>query len=155
MDQKRIEEMVERSKKRLEERKIKFPVTVTDVKFDVKLGIRNSDPLSGAEVGDMVQIRSCKKEHGDKTRLGILIGFVPIHGGVSFNKETGEMTFSIGGTNPAIYVPELKEVVLGCESWWGVIESEEELKQITDEDINNVWYVQAIKAMAGKKKDED
>ncbi len=50
-------------------------------------------------------------------------------------------------SNPAIFVPELKKIIYGCESWWGEIESPEDFKEITSDDINNVWYVQLLKAM--------
>ena len=43
--------------------------------------------------------------------------------------------------NPAIFVPELGKIIFGMESWWGRIKSEEELKDITDGDIENVWHV--------------
>ena len=50
-------------------------------------------------------------------------------------------------TNPAIYVFDLQRIIFGAESWWGIIENPEELKDITDDDINNIWYVKALKAM--------
>lgn len=33
------------------------------------------------------------------------------------------------------------------ESWWALIKGPEHLKEITDGDIQSVWYVQALKAM--------
>ena len=50
-------------------------------------------------------------------------------------------------------VPALKRIVYGSESWWTSIESEEGLRQITNEDIDNVPYVQLLKAML--KKDQN
>jgi hypothetical protein len=44
---------------------------------------------------------------------------------------------------------------MGYESWWGQINSPEELKAITDVDIQNVWYVKALKEMAEKKATQD
>ena len=156
MNQKEIDKMHEGIKKRREARKLKFPLTVNELKFDIDIGVKSKGVLSRQKPGDMVQIRSCREEHGDKTRLGVLIGFVPIHGGASFDKETGTLTFELKGDNPAIFIPELNEVVLGCESWWGEIENEKQLRQITNEDIGNVWYVKALKAMseASEKKKE-
>lgn len=43
--------------------------------------------------------------------------------------------------------PEKKTVVFGCNSWWRLIESESQLKTITDADIDNVWYVRALRAL--------
>lgn len=48
-------------------------------------------------------------------------------------------------TNPAIFVPEFNEIIWGAESWWSKIESPDDLKQITDADIENAWYVKALK----------
>ena len=42
-------------------------------------------------------------------------------------------------------MPELKKIIYGCESWWHEITSVEELKDITDSDIDNTWYVQLLK----------
>jgi len=33
------------------------------------------------------------------------------------------------------------------ESWWGVVESEDDLKDITMDTINEQWYVKALKSM--------
>ena len=44
-------------------------------------------------------------------------------------------------------MPELKRVVYGCESWWHEIESIDEFKKITNEDIENTWYVKLLRAM--------
>jgi hypothetical protein len=52
------------------------------------------------------------------------------------------------------YVPDLDRVVWGYESWWGVIKGPEELKEITDEDIQNVWYVKAMKQMSEREGGE-
>jgi len=46
------------------------------------------------------------------------------------------------------------------ESWWDEIRSEEDFKRITDEDIQNVWYVKLMNQMAEKEaveksKEED
>ena len=57
-------------------------------------------------------------------------------------------------TNPAIYVPVLDKIIWGYGSWWGPIKSEEHLKQITDEDIQNIWYVKALKQLADNKQIE-
>ena len=51
--------------------------------------------------------------------------------------------------NPAIWVPDLKKIVFGMESWWGVLRSRTISKQITDADIQNVWYVKALQALEG------
>ena len=57
-------------------------------------------------------------------------------------------------TNPAIYVFDLQRIIFGAESWWSIIENQEELKDITDDDINNQWYVKALKAMHKDEPEE-
>ena len=54
-----------------------------------------------------------------------------------------------------IYIPENGRVVFGVESWWGEIKSVDDLKDITDADINSVWYVNALKAMTENEKPEE
>jgi len=97
--------------------------------------------------GTLVKVRSCKPEHGEKTYLGILIGDVA-HG-ISHSVKDGVVTASHSGYNPGIIIPELGEIVYGCESWWGEIESEEDLdKLITAKTIQDVWYVRLLKALS-------
>jgi hypothetical protein len=158
MTDKEIEEMTQRLKKQAEDRMIKYPITVTGVEFKVDPPVSKTSWQRNRKVGMYVAIRSCKKDHGDKTRLGILIGWVPVHSSVEFlaeegKKDTGKLVFYHNGQNPAIFVPDLNEVVLGCESWWGPIESPEQLREITDGDIQNVWYVKAMNTMFGEKKE--
>jgi len=138
---------------------IQFPITVTEIDFQTEPPISAKGFFTSGKPGMTVAVRSCKKEHGDKTRLGILIGFVPIHMGARFEaedgkKDVGRLVFTNTGSNPAIFIPELNEVVLGCESWWGEIKNEKELKEITNEDINNVWYVRAMKELASHHEGE-
>ena len=48
-------------------------------------------------------------------------------------------------TNPAMYVFELNKIVFGAETWWRKLTSPEDLKAITDDDIENTWYVKLLK----------
>ena len=99
--------------------------------------------------GKAVKIRSCRKEHGDKTYFGILLGDIPLS--ISHSIESGIVTARKTSYNPAIFVPELNDVIFGCESWWGEIDSEDELnKLITDETIQNVWYVKLLNQLSTK-----
>jgi hypothetical protein len=72
---------------------------------------------------------------------------------VIFNKETGVLMAMPSYHNPAIVVPELGKVVMGCESWWGKINTQEDLEQISDEDIRKNWYVKLLLDMVEKKKE--
>ena len=44
-----------------------------------------------------------------------------------------------------MYVFELNKIVFGAESWWRKLNSPEDLKAITDDDIENTWYVKLLK----------
>lgn len=60
-----------------------------------------------------------------------------------FDKETKELEI-IPYTNPAIFVPELRKIIFGCESWWTKINSVEELEETTDKKITSTWYVRRL-----------
>lgn len=133
---------------------IKFPISVKSVKVDDLFRDRNSPTSLGGKCGDLVKVRPCAKEYKNKTYLGILLGDLPYGPVVTYNKENGELKVTSYG-NPAILVPAVGKIIWGCESWWGHIEKEEDLKDITDKDINNTWYVKAIRERikkAEKKK---
>ena len=80
-----------------------------------------------------------------------MIGSAPLYLGTDYDRKKQEISVSFH-TNPAIFIPDLMKVVLGCESWWRIIEKPEDFDEITDKDINNVWYVKALRATAEKKK---
>jgi len=105
------------------------------------------------DCGIPVRIRPCAEEYKGKTYFGILLGDAALS--VGFSIKDGIVTSSFNFHNPAIFVPELKKIIYGCESWWGPIENEEELKLvITDETIQNVWYVKALKTMYPNKEED-
>jgi hypothetical protein len=95
------------------------------------------------EPGIFVRVRPCAEQHGGKTFLGIYIGDLSARG----YGDDGKLKEKPYMHNPCIWVPNLKEYIFGFESWWGEIKSEDDLKQITDADIDNVWYVRALKAL--------
>jgi hypothetical protein len=55
--------------------------------------------------------------------------------------------------NPAIFVPTLGKLLYGCELWWSKISSPDDLRTISDADIDNVWYVQALKSLQAATSD--
>ncbi len=95
--------------------------------------------------GRFVKIRPCADEFENKTFIGIFIGDAARGSGVSI--EDDKIVCSWASFNPAILIPELGRIVYGMESWWGLIKSEDDLKEITDLDIENVWYVKALKQL--------
>jgi hypothetical protein len=124
---------------------------------------------SSAGCGDWVSIRVCD-DNEEKTRLGVYLGEIaqgisasllpmdyPTTGSVQTDDVNAPHTLVLGQAyhNPAIFVPSLGRIVFGNASWWGKIESPDHLKQITDEVIDNVWYVQALKALSEKVEESD
>lgn len=104
-------------------------------------------------IGGFVAVRPCGKEYNGKTYLGILLGDFPQ--GVGYrqsNEDPDVIEVRLVHGNPAMYVPSLKKTIFGCESWWHKIKQPEDLKDITDEDINSTWYVHAMKAMDDKQE---
>lgn len=53
--------------------------------------------------------------------------------------------------NPLIYVFETRTLVRGADSWWSRVESPDDLKKITDADIEATWYVKLLREMAKHK----
>ena len=131
-------------------RYIEYPITVAKINID-----SDTYDMHANRVGEFVKIRPCGKEYENKTFLGILIGDMPIQPHASYNSTTQELSVSMI-SNPAIFVPDLKKVIFGCESWWGKISSKDDLSEltITDDDINETWYVKALKMQLGEQNDE-
>lgn len=98
----------------------------------------------------IVAVRPCAEEYQNKTYLGVYLGDFPRSVIPSYNSETNELAINFH-TNPCIYVFDIDKIVWGMESWWNVIKSPEQLRQITDLDINNVWYVQVLKSLEKKQ----
>lgn len=129
-------------------RSIEYPISVTGINFEpgeVWLGSHSKRMA----VGDFVQVRPCDPEHEKHTYLGIYLGEVALSVGHRYHLLTGVLHVHIGHHNPAMYVPALKRVVLGCGSWWKRISTPDELKAITDHDIAALPYVELLKAQAG------
>jgi len=123
---------------------MKFPITVQSIEFaDINTPI-SPNRLLGGEAGAWVAVRPIGDE---KTYLGVLLGdyHPPL---VNFNKEIGALIVGKGFGNPAIWVPDLKRVVMGWGSWWGEIKTPDDLRKITDADIENAWYVRALKELS-------
>ena len=127
---------------------IEYPITVNKIETEpVKFDSWRY------ETGTLVAVRPCDEEYEGKTFLGFYLGDLPIQSTVRFNEKEG--CLKIGTlTNPAMFVPAIGKIIWGAGSWWSEIKSEDDLKQITDEDIENTWYVKLAKSMC-KEKQED
>lgn len=101
-----------------------------------------------------VKIRPCAEIYEDKTYLGIYIGEVAQGFTTAYNPETEDLMIGFSSFNPGIFVPALEKVIYGNASWWGALKTPEDLKEITDGDINDVWYMQALKALSEETPDE-
>lgn len=126
---------------------IPYPITVQSIAF-AEDSVLRQQCLFGGKCGDLVAIRPIDEKYAGKTFLGILLGDMAISPGASWNAASATLTLSIGQHNPAIFIPEHNCVVFGYESWWGAIKDEAHLRQITNDDIQNVWYVKALRQMA-------
>ena len=126
-----------------------WPRIVTDLEKDFDLHLANS---LTAKRGDWVAVRSCSDKHGTQTYLGVMLGDLAISIGVGISEQT-KMIMS-PHHNPAMYVPDLKDIVWGCGSWWHKISKPEDLEQITDKDIQNVWYVKCLSEIGKKEMTE-
>lgn len=126
-----------------------FPVTVNKVRFN---GMQKSP--GGLAVGTFVSVRPVTDNKAKKSFLGVYLGDMPcsMMQGVALDTRDGTLIIMPGSLNPAIFVPDLNKIVWGYESWWGQIKSADELREITDEDIQNVWYVKAMEQMAKKEE---
>lgn len=122
---------------------IEYPITVSKVVSEPIV----HDSLYAGKIGKPVKVRV-----KDKTYLGVFWGELPQSLHISHNSETGVLT--VGHiTNPAMFVPELNRFVFGYESWWSFIESPEDFGEITDNDIENTWYVKLAKTLSNGRKE--
>lgn len=129
---------------------IEFPITVNGVE-KIEWRAPWESGWRGDDVGKFAMVRPCNKELNpeNKTFLGLYLGdFRVMGGGISYNQETRQIHYVQPHGNPAIFVFDLRRVIFGYESWWGIIETEAQLQQITDADIENVWYVKALMALS-------
>lgn len=143
------EEFAEFCKNTRFEGHIEFPIEVSKVDSQ-----RSREIMMGAgqRVGCWVSVRPCAADCEGKTFLGVYLGDLTFSIDHWYNLQSNVLCLS-PHTNPAIFVPDLKRVVWGCESWWDVIDSPEKLRKISDADIQNVWYVRALKELMEKQDD--
>lgn len=91
-------------------RYIEFPITVSNINLPPSDG-----DLYKKSIGSIVRVSPCGEEYKGKSFYGILLGELPYFPTVSFKHN--ELTFKML-PNPAIFVPELKKIIYGAESWW-------------------------------------
>lgn len=114
--------------------------------------IRKTSVIGRAKCGSLVSVRSCRKEHGDRTYLGIYLGEMATT--ISHSVNGSVVTARPSMHNPAIFVPELGDIIYGYESFWALKDGEGEhptADEITDEAISNTWYVRALMGLSEEK----
>lgn len=132
----------------------KLRETIMDIQFRLKLSeLKEIAPPNNRAIREtskptLVAVRPCGEKYGNKTYLGFLIGDVALSSSVTITDDKIQCNWA--HFNPAIYIPEFGEVVYGCESWWSEIKKEEDFRQITDENIQNTWYVKLWNKMNEK-----
>jgi hypothetical protein len=131
---------------------MEYPIQVTGIQFSKTEFIEAEGFLISAKPGDPVAVRPCGKEYEGKTYVGFFIGNVATTKTCQFKKENGVLTVDVGMHNPAMFVPALKRVVYGYESWWGKIESLDDAKKITDSDIEGSMTMKLLDMFFGEEK---
>jgi len=117
----------------------KFPMEVS------KISIRGNS--SRREAGTLVRVRPLSDQ---KTYLGIHLGDLYREVMLARGSKSKELMVTIRA-NPAIWVPDLEKVIWGDSSWWAKIETKEDAEKIiTEEMIQNAWYVKALKRLEKK-----
>ena len=117
-------------------RHIQFPIQVQ--KIEIK------QPYLFGKPGGPVAVRLAGDDADGKTYLGLFIGEIPWITSCQYNRKNEKLKI-LTAPNPAMYVFELNKIVFGAESWWRKLNSPEDLKAITDDDIENTWYVKLLK----------
>jgi hypothetical protein len=127
---------------------IEYPITVSKIKTSPFIEDKG---LYSDRIGEIVKVKPCAEEYDGKTFVGILLGELPIASHISHNHNTNVLTIS-PHFNPAIFVPELKKIIYGNESWWGTVSKDDDLSDlsISEEDINNIWYLKLLKEIQEK-----
>jgi hypothetical protein len=130
-------------------RKIRLYLNLSHLK-EVKHPVNNALSPIGKPV--LVSVRPVAEKYEGKTLIGFLLGNIALSSSVTISDDKIQCNFA--SYNPAIYVPETGEVIYGCESWWSEIKSEDDFRKITDQDIENVWYVKMFRAMNESKSEQ-
>lgn len=118
---------------KFESRYIEYPLTID--------GIEITQPRAHRIEFAPVRVRLC---NDNKTYFGILLGEFPWITSASLKKDDSKLRV-FTHNNPCILIPDKRSIVFGAECWWQRIVPGEDISDIVDEDIENVWYVRLIK----------
>lgn len=129
---------------------LRYPIEVNRIHWATKdqgiwhEPILEEDPL-GASAGRWVAVRPCAKRYEGRTFVGVMLGRFALGASARYDSATRILHLGYSFHNPAMYVPDIGRVIFGSQSWWGALQNPEDLRQITDADIENVWYVRALR----------
>jgi hypothetical protein len=118
--------------------KIEYPIKVNKINYGEALNLHTA--------GGFVKVRPCGEEYENKTYLGLFLGDLPVSPYVSYDSKNEELDIKMM-CNPAMYIFDLNKIIYGYESWWSRIENENDLNDITDADIKDLWYIKALKTL--------
>lgn len=127
-----------------ESKYIEYPLEISGIDYPDGRGIRDS---YRGRTGHLVAVRPCNEEYENKTFVGFYLGDADVGIHVSHHRTTKKLSIT-RHYNPAMFVPELGKIIYGMGSWWKFIDTEAELRQISDKDIENVWFVKALKLLS-------
>lgn len=94
----------------------------------------------------LVKVRPVDPELDGNTYLGFYIGDIAQSIAIYIDVEN-TLHNKFDRFNPAIFVPELNQIVFGYECWWSTINSVENFSDITDQDIEDTWYVKLFREL--------
>lgn len=97
-------------------KELKWKVSLQSLNMNKDVVLKNDSVIDQRGCGTPVRISPCGAEYEGKTYDGILLGDIALS--ISASISNKKMTVKYSFYNPAIYVPELKKVIFGCESWW-------------------------------------
>jgi hypothetical protein len=110
--------------------------------------------FGASKKGCLVRVRPVGEAYGGKTYLGFYIGDGPAGASMKLEDGGSKMLIEFSG-NPAIFVPDLGEMFFGYECWWCEVESEDDVREITNETIGGQWYVKALRAISENKAEKE
>lgn len=113
---------------------IEYPIEVTSIE------LAEGFDLYKKSIGRIVRIKPCFEETEEKEYLGIFLGELFSCNAVSYKRQEKHLTVT-PVLNPAIYVPELKQIVYGYESWWSFIENKDEISLISRDESLKQFFI--------------
>ena len=123
---------------RYKNRYIQFPIEINEIKP------HPIEPtLYQNYIGKLCAVRPCRSDMDEKTYIGIFLGETVTEIHTIYHEDT-KVLEQIPIYNPAILIPELNTIIHGYESWWHIIENDTELITITDDIIQNQWYMKFL-----------